>query len=365
MLTSLGWSEFFERQLGEEIDASTRVARVAAEHRGVFEIWCASGGALRAFPAELAGRLRHEGASAPGVGDWVVLRAEAEPHAGSPRIIERVLDRRTVFTRAAAGRAAGRQVIAANVDQVLIVTGVDGDVRRRRLERYVAQVAASGAEPIIVLTKADLLEGERAPLDEIARAFPEVPCVLASAATGEGLPMLRAWIASPAGPPRTTALVGSSGVGKSTLVNALLGGEVMRTGEVRTSDRRGCHTTTHRQMILLTEAEGVRGILIETPGMRELALCEDEGLDAAFAELATVAQACRFRDCHHQGEPGCAVRAAIDAGELDAERVAHAEALREEALANERRLDVRQRRAAERAFGKRIREAKMIARSKG
>jgi ribosome biogenesis GTPase len=242
---------------------------------------------------------------------------------------------------------------------------LDGDWSRRRLERYVARVAASGASATIVFSKADLLEQRDALIDEVSRGFPDIPHLFVSTATGEGVAEVRAAVIGAGGSVPTTALVGSSGVGKSTLVNALLGEGVMKTGEVRQRDRRGCHVTSHRQMLLLSDEEGIRGIVVDTPGMRELALCEDDGLDVAFADLAAWARQCRFRDCQHRDEPGCAVGEAIAAGVLEAERLAHHQLLRDDAAFHERRTDVRQRRAADRAFGKACREGKLAARRKG
>lgn len=330
-----------------------RVARVTAEHRGAWEV---SDG-VSTMAAQLAGRLRHRApeVTLPGVGDWVVLRAA--PGGTTQAIIERVLPRRTVFTRGAAGRGAREQVIAANVELVFVVSGLDADFNLRRIERYLARVWASGAQPAIILTKADLCEEPAARRAEVERHAPGVTVLVTSAPTGEGLDAVAAWLA----PGETVAFVGSSGAGKSTLVNALGGEALMRTGEVRERDGRGQHVTTHRQLVPL---EG-GAVLLDTPGMRELQLVDEDGLDAAFDDVVARATRCRFRDCSHEREPGCAVRRAAEAGELAAERLEHYLALEKEARAFELRHDVRRRRQAERAWGALSDEVAMLRRLKG
>ena len=334
-LSALGFGPFFAEQIDRE--SNPIYARIAAEHRGAYEVWAADGVAA----AQLAGRLRHQAEEAPGVGDWVILKAPPAPHHTA--IIQSVLARRTVFLRGAAGREAKTQVVAANVDVVFAVCGLDADFNLRRIERYLARIWASGAQPAVILSKADLCPAAAPRMREVERLCPGVPVFATSALADEGLGPVRAQI----GPGLTAALVGSSGAGKSTLVNALLGQELMATGAVRPTDGRGCHVTTHRQLVLLPGG----GLLLDTPGMRELQLPDTDGLDETFDDVATLATRCRFRDCRHDNEPGCAVRAAVASGELPEERLEHLRKLEREAQAYERRNDPRLRRQSARLWG--------------
>lgn len=349
-LSALGFGPFFAQQLRSTGDDRGVPARIAAEHRGAFEIWTESGSRR----AQLAGRLRLElgESGAPGVGDWVVVR-----DADHTAVIERVLDRRTVFTRGAAGRETHAQVVAANVDLVFVVCGLDSDFNVRRIERYLARIWASGAQPAVILNKADIATDLEAQLVDVERHAVGVPVHVVSALLSDGLEALRACIHDGT----TVALVGSSGAGKSTLVNALLGEDRMRTGQTRESDGRGCHVTTHRQLVLLPGG----GLLLDTPGMRELQLLDDEGLDTVFADIATLADSCRFRDCRHETEPGCAVKEAVRSGELAAERLEHYRKLEREAQANELRQDEHRRRQAERVWGQLSDEVALLRKWKG
>jgi ribosome biogenesis GTPase / thiamine phosphate phosphatase len=264
--------------------------------------------------AEVAGSLRHAAVSAvdlPTVGDWVGVRVRDE--AQRP-VIQVVLPRRTAFVRRAAGDRAVAQVLASNVDTVFLVVGLDNDYNLRRLERTMVLAWESGASPVVVLNKADLapdeLEARRAEAERVAG----VPVLAVAAKRGEGLEALHPWLV----PGRTVALLGSSGVGKSTIVNRLLGREKQRTQEVREADQRGRHTTTHRELVVLPGG----ALLLDTPGLREIQLwSEGAGLAAAFDDLLSLAGGCRFRDCGHRGEPGCAVQAAVDGGQLGADRL--------------------------------------------
>ena len=350
-LSDLGFGPFFEQQL-QTVDGRREVpARIAAEHRGGYEAWSGSGSG----PARLAGRLRLEDGGVPGAGDWVVVDVEPSPERTA--IVERVLDRRTAFTRAAAGRRVRVQVVAANVDVVFAVCGLDADFNPRRIERYVARIWASGAQPGVILSKADLCGDAAGRADQVASRLPGVEVLLASAPRSEGVEAIRSRI----GPGVTAAFVGSSGAGKSTLVNALLDEQRMATGAVRAGDGRGRHVTTRRQLVLLPGG----GLVLDTPGMRELALVDEGGLGALFADVDALAARCRYRDCRHDAEPGCAVRAAVVAGELDADRLEHLRQLEREAAAFALRHDEHARRRAERVWGRLSDEVALLRRWKG
>jgi ribosome biogenesis GTPase len=352
-LTALGFGPFFDRQLQPSDGREPILARIAAEHRNLYEVWFASG----AGPAQLSGRLRMELAEdrPPCVGDWVILKST--PTVDRVAVIDRVLARRTEFTRCAAGRQTRVQAVAANVDLVFVVCGLDADFNVHRIERYVARIWASGARPSVVLNKADIGDNGATRAVEVGGRCPGVPVLVTSALFREGIASLRAGIRDG----ETAAFVGSSGVGKSSLINALIGENRMPTGEVRQHDGQGCHVTTHRQLVLLPGG----GLLLDTPGMRELQLVDDDGLEAVFADIATFSAQCRFRDCRHDTEPGCAVKEAVRSGAIAAERLEHHRKLEREAEANERRRDIRLRRQDERAWGRLSREATRLRHLKG
>lgn len=352
-LSALGFGPFFARQLRPLDGREVIPARIAAEHRGAYEVWSRTG----AGPARLAGRLQLtlEDAARPGVGDWVVLQDAPGPDRTT--VIEHVLDRRTVFTRGAAGREVRTQVVAANVDLVFAVCGLDADFNVRRIERYLARIWASGARPAVILNKADVRESPADCVAEVENHCAGVPVLVTSALGSAGIEAVRACV----GEGMTAALVGSSGVGKSTLINALLGEERMPTGAIRARDGRGCHVTTSRQLVMLPGG----GLLLDTPGMRELQLVDDEGLESVFGEIAALAARCRFRDCRHESEPGCAVKQAADSGELDAARLEHYRKLEREARAFELRHDARKRKQAERVWGQLHDEVERLRRWKG
>jgi ribosome biogenesis GTPase / thiamine phosphate phosphatase len=303
------------------------LARVAISQRDQYRLYTESG----EVDAEPSGSLWHRSpdkASMPVVGDWVAARMVGPGQA----IVDAVLPRRTLFARRAAGRREDQQPIAANVDLVFLVCGLDGDFNLRRLERYLTLAAESGAAPVVVLNKSDECEDLAARIEETAGVAGAAPIVACSARTGEGLDALDRFLAAG----QTIALLGSSGVGKSTLVNRFLGEERFRTKAVREDDSRGRHTTTHRELVPLPRG----GALIDTPGMRELQLwATQESVDAAFDEIAEMAAECRFRDCTHAGETGCAVEAAVARGTIGADRIASYRKLAAEARYHEVKTD--------------------------
>lgn len=304
------------------------LARVATSQREQYRLFTESD----EITAEPSGSLIYRAASAaemPVVGDWVAARAVASDYA----IVETVMPRRTCFSRRAAGRREEEQPLAANIDLVFLVCGLDGDFNLRRLERYLALAAESGARPVVVLNKADLCGDAPGRAAEVRQISGSAPVVTVSARAEGGTEALRAFLA----PGRTVALLGSSGVGKSTIVNCLLGEDRLKTAEVRESDSRGRHTTTHRELMPLPGG----GALIDTPGMRELQLwARPESIDGVFEDVAAAAAGCRFRDCAHNGEPGCAVAAALESGELDGGRWESYRKLRGEARRHEIMTDV-------------------------
>jgi len=306
-LAGLGWGPFFAEAFASYAADGLVPGRVTIQHRGAYVVHTEAG----ELPAEVTGRLRHEAARAadlPAVGDWVVDRP------GDPLLIHAVLPRRTKFSRKAAGAETEEQVVAANVDVVFLVSALAGDLNARRLERYLALGWESGAEPAVVLTKADLCEDVTAALAEVEAIAVGVPVHAVSNLTGEGLDELGPYFADG----RTIAVLGSSGVGKSTLVNRLAGSDLQAVAEVR-ADGRGRHTTTRRELVSLPGG----GLVLDTPGMRELALWDASGgVEGVFEDVGVLAARCRFPDCAHETEPGCAVRAALEDGSLDAERLA-------------------------------------------
>jgi ribosome biogenesis GTPase / thiamine phosphate phosphatase len=346
----LGWNPFFEAHAAALGDRGWQFARVIEEQRGLYRI----DGDAQGW-AEVSGRFRHDAADAaafPAVGDWVGVRGSgfdvrgsrsgslgsgsgstgSGSGSGSRAVIECVLQRRTMISRAAAGRVTAEQVVAANVDTIFVVTALPHDLNTRRLERYLAMVWDGGAVPVVLINKADLSDDPEAASRSVAARLPFVDVVVVSALHARGLDALAPYLQ----PAKTVALVGSSGVGKSTLVNRLLGRDVLRVAATSEADGKGRHTTTARQLLELPDG----ALLIDTPGMRELQPWLDgEGLDAAFDDLADIARGCRFADCAHDGEPGCAVAAAVADGRLDADRLDNYRRLAREAAFEDRKRD--------------------------
>lgn len=331
-LGSLGWDRARDAEF-EPFRAKGLVpGRVSLEHNHVYRVLTEEGEVL----AEAAGRIKYLATGRrelPAVGDWVALR----PDAGGPRsTIAAILKRPTWFSRKAAGRGTEEQVIAANVDVVLLVFALDKPVNARAIERYLAVASQSGAQSVVVLNKSDVIDAS-----EVERALADAAAVAGGCAvhavnttTPDGVAALDRYLETG----KTLALLGPSGVGKSTIVNRLVGEDVLPTGEVREWDQRGRHTSVHRQLVV--RAAG--GLIVDTPGMRELQLWDtDEGVGETFAEIEALAGGCRFRDCGHDQEPGCAVKAAVGSGDLPEERYDSYLKLRHEQAALEKLRDAR------------------------
>lgn len=325
-LEDLGWSPYFADQFAPFEKKGFLPARVIRGEKNYFRINCQG----EELTARFAGKIRHQSGgrrALPVVGDWVAVDVQQ----GQGRaIIHAVLDRHSSFARNLPGRRKGKgqgrveqQVIAANVDLVLIVSGLDRDFNLRRIERYLTLVSGSGAEAVIVLNKADLCPDPQACLDQVREIAPDTPVHLFSALEEAQLEPLFRYLTRG----RTLAFLGSSGVGKSTIINGLLGEQRQKVGEVSEAVGKGRHTTTHRELFVLPQG----GILMDNPGMRELHLWgEEEDLAGSFSDIEELALQCRFSDCAHQTEPGCAVRRAEDAGELASERLLSYLKLKEE-----------------------------------
>ena len=304
-LTALGWTPRFAEAFAPYAAEGMVPARVALEHTHIYRIFAATGERL----ARVSGRLRHNAARRvdfPAVGDWVAI----DPGAlEADARINAVLPRFSRFSRRAAGDATEEQIVAANIDVVFLVGGLDHDFNPRRIERYLVVAWESGATPVVVLNKSDLVDDPERFAEDVRSLAPGVDVHAVSAKHPDTLDSLRAHL----GRGRTGALLGMSGVGKSTIVNRLIGQDVIQTRDVRVYDSRGRHTTTARQLIAL----GDEGMLIDTPGMRELQLWDASvSLEEAFPDIEALAASCRFRDCRHAQEPGCAVRAAVESGDL-------------------------------------------------
>jgi ribosome biogenesis GTPase len=339
-LRPLGWDEAFAASFARRSAPGLVPGRVVTEERGVYRV----NTGRSELAATLTGRFRYEAdadpaATYPTVGDWVALQHAGD---GGAAVIHAVLPRRSaIVRRAPQDRGIDAQVLAANVDVAFLVTSLNADFNLRRLERYVTVAWESGATPVVLLSKADVatdVEGARLAAEAVA---PGVEVAAVSAVTGEGLDAVRGHLA----PGRTVVFIGSSGVGKSTLVNALAGAELLETAAIREDDSRGRHTTTRRQLIPLAD-----GLLIDTPGMRELGLRDEDGLEAAFGDVEQAALDCRFRDCSHDGEPGCGVRAALDDGRLAESRWASYRKLQREARHAEIFSDALSRKAERRRW---------------
>jgi ribosome biogenesis GTPase len=300
LLYRLGWDDGWDAAFADHRAAGLAPARVAIQHRGAYDLMTADGD-VRASAATRLFKLEE----LPAVGDWVGLDAET-------MLVEAVLPRRTWISRKEVWQATREQVLAANIDVAFLVQGLPLDFNVRRLERYLAMAWESGAQPVVLLTKSDLVDDVTPYLDDVeAVTMGSCPALAVSAKSGEGLEGIRPFL----DPNRTAVLLGSSGVGKSTIVNALAGEELLATQEVREDDQRGRHTTSHRELIVLSEG----GVVLDTPGIRELQLW-DADLEQTFGDIEEIARRCRFSDCAHDQEPGCAIREALGDGSLPGDR---------------------------------------------
>lgn len=341
-LITYGWNQHL-KDLPLNLMSDQSVGRIISEYKGQYKLITERGEYL----AEVAGKMRHQAETRqdfPAVGDWVVVR---ERHSEHKATIDRILPRFSKFSRKTAGSATTEQIVAANIDTVFLVMALNHDFNLRRLERYLTMAWESGANPVILLSKADLcddLQDKRTAVDSIAFG---VPVLTVSALNDEGKEQLAPYL----GTGKTGVFLGSSGAGKSTLTNWLCGRQIQTVNAVRTDDDRGRHTTTNRELIVLPGG----GVIIDTPGMRELQLwaASDSSLDHSFSDVEALAANCRFSDCTHQSEPGCAVQKALKDGRLSAERYRSYLKLQRE-LAFVRRKTDPQARLIEKAHWKKI-----------
>lgn len=327
-LKDWGWTAERAPEAASLLSSGLQLGRVIGRGRGLYAL--ADGQSTRLAPVSGAFGYRAAlPADYPAIGDFVACRQER-----GAWVIEQVLPRRGVLSRKAPGQKAQQQVLAANLDGVLLVfaAGTQRGFLPRLVERLLAQVRESGAAPAVVLNKADLADNREQLREQGAACAPGVPLLLTSARTGEGLEALRAALE----PGKTWYFLGKSGVGKSSLLNALFGAELMRTAEIRASDGRGRHTTTSRELFLLPGG----ALLVDSPGLREAALwAGEDSVEDAFPEIRALADRCRFRDCRHEGEPGCAVQEALTAGSLDPGRYESYQDFRREARYHRLRAD--------------------------
>jgi ribosome biogenesis GTPase len=341
-LNTLGWKPLFDNDFQAFAEQELKAGRVALEHTHLYRIYTEQGEVL----AEVSGKMRYEAvgrADFPAVGDWVVLRSRIGEDRAT---IHGILPRFSKFSRKVSGTATEEQIVAANIDTVFLVMALNHDFNVRRLERYLVLAWESGANPVILLTKADLCQDVADKVSEVESVALGVPIHVVSSYRNEGMEALQSYL----GVGQTVALLGSSGVGKSTLVNALVGDVVQTVQDVRSGDDRGRHTTTHRELLLLPQG----ALVMDTPGMREIQLWDaGEGLHGTFEDIEGLARTCQFNDCTHLSEPGCAVRAALGNGLLTEARYRSYEKLQKE-LSYLTRKENKRAQAAEKEKWKKI-----------
>lgn len=334
-LTKLGWNSFFEKGYKEFIENNAKEnidyepARIFSEARGYYKIYTKAG----EYMAEVSGKMRFmafEKRDYPAIGDWVVVSVRGNEENA---IIHGVLPRKSKFSRKEAGLKTNEQILTSNVDTVFLVNALNNNFNVRRIERYLILAWESGANPVIVLSKADLCDDIDQKVNEVELSAIGVPCHVVSTVTGQGIDELKQYFSEG----KTVSLLGSSGVGKSTLINFIMGREVQKTSSTRESDDKGRHTSTSREMFLLAEG----GLIVDTPGMRELQLWNaDEGISETFTDIEELSKQCKFRDCTHEKEPGCAVREAIEQGVISADRLTNYRRLQKELRHIQRKQDM-------------------------
>ena len=329
-LISLGFDEYFEREFKQFNDADCTVGRVALEHKHLYRVWTEDGELL----CEVSGKFAYNSLSNedfPAVGDWVVLSPRVSEQKGT---IHAVLPRKSKFSRKTAGAKTQEQLIATNIDTIFLVNSLNDDLNLRRIERYLLLAWESGANPVIILSKVDLCNDLESKLQEVESVALGVPVIPVSVINQTGLELLSPYLQTGI----TVALLGSSGVGKSTLTNCLVGKEKQKVKDIRESDDKGRHTTTHRELILIPSG----ALLIDTPGFRELQLWEgSNGLSESFTDVQKLAEHCRFRDCTHVNEPDCAINDALMQGVLPYERLESYKKLQRELAYLDRKIDKR------------------------
>jgi ribosome biogenesis GTPase / thiamine phosphate phosphatase len=327
-LESIGMTAEIEKFFQEGQFQGYKPGRVALEHKHSYRVWLEDGEYL----CTLSGKLTYEAngrGELPAVGDWVAVKTSPGEMRGT---IRGILPRKSKFSRKAAGQVTEEQIVAANIDTVFIVNSLNDDLNLRRIERYLLLAWESGSNPVIILSKADLENDLETKMELVRGVAIGVPVIPVSVLLGTGMEEVQRYL----GPGRTVALIGSSGVGKSSLVNYFSGYEKQLVQEIRESDDKGKHTTTHREMVLLP----CGAVLIDTPGMREIQpWTGEEGISESFADVDQFAEECKFRDCTHGNEPGCAVRSAIDEGLLDVSRLASYKKLQKELAYIDRKVD--------------------------
>jgi ribosome biogenesis GTPase / thiamine phosphate phosphatase len=327
-LKLMGMNERVEKEFTSYKEQGYTLGRVALEHKRMYRVWTENGEPL----CEVSGKFSFMASGRedyPAVGDWVVLQERVNENRGT---IHTILPRSSKFSRKSAGLVTEEQIVAANVDTIFLVNSLNDDLNLRRIERYLLLTWESGANPVIILSKADLCHDIAEKILEVETVALGVPIIVISALESKGIENLQDYLQ----PGKTVALLGSSGVGKSTISNILLGIDKQIVQEIRSGDDKGKHTTTHREMILLPNGS----ILIDTPGMRELQLWESsDGVSESFSDIESLTETCRFRDCKHEKEPGCAVHLAIENGELSIERLTSYKKLLKELAYLDRKVD--------------------------